>query len=141
MLPDNRCRRKVVYTTTLEHAVLFELAKKNKCSGPGSEHEISWKDFWLQGFRCRRKERRQGSYLAESTRARQMALASEKPTGNFMLGAGLEPAREDYSQRILSPLCLPFHHPSDGGPSFARGVRRAAGPGSQGGGGRRCLRF
>ncbi len=29
----------------------------------------------------------------------------------FMLGAGLEPAR-DYSQEILSLLCLPFHHPS-----------------------------
>ena len=28
-----------------------------------------------------------------------------------MLGAGLEPARPE-EQGILSPLCLPFHHPS-----------------------------
>ena len=29
-----------------------------------------------------------------------------------MLGAGLEPA-QDCSRGILSPLCLPFHHPSE----------------------------
>jgi hypothetical protein len=29
-----------------------------------------------------------------------------------LLGAGFEPAR-GYPQGILSPQCLPFHHPSD----------------------------
>jgi hypothetical protein len=30
----------------------------------------------------------------------------------FVLGVGLEPTRH-YCLRILSPLCLPFHHPSN----------------------------
>lgn len=33
------------------------------------------------------------------------------PSRFGMLGAGLEPAR-CYQQGILSPQCLPFHHPS-----------------------------
>ena|GEM_PF-5923313 len=35
------------------------------------------------------------------------------PFNFFVLGAGLEPARP-YRHRILSPACLPFHHPSNG---------------------------
>ena len=34
-------------------------------------------------------------------------------SSQILLGAGLEPARH-FCQRILSPLCLPFHHPSAG---------------------------
>jgi hypothetical protein len=39
-----------------------------------------------------------------------------------MLGAGLEPARAN-AQGILSPLCLPFHHPSEVNPAhYGRGI-------------------
>jgi hypothetical protein len=48
--------------------------------------------------------------MKKKTRVRVTALALTL-TLVFVLGAGLEPARAN-AHRILSPACLPFHHPS-----------------------------
>lgn len=46
------------------------------------------------------------------TEAKQLA-SSPRNFFQKMLGAGVEPAR-GFPQGILSPQCLPFHHPSEG---------------------------
>ena len=57
--------------------------------------------------------------MAEIARGYDFSIQTQeidpnKPENNllkFVAGMGLEPTR-DYSQGILSPQCLPFHHPA-----------------------------
>ena len=58
------------------------------------------------------------NFCVQTRTGSRPALVQKKTTFRlslfFVLGTGLEPVRP-WSQRILSPLCLPFHHPSNKG--------------------------
>ena len=58
------------------------------------------------------------NFCVQTRTCSRPALVQKKTTFRlslfFVLGTGLEPVRP-WSQRILSPLCLPFHHPSNKG--------------------------